>query len=261
MKKWVLLGAVLVVALIAVIFFGISNLGPILKTAVNTYGPRITRTEVHLGDAGVSLFAGEARLQDFLLGNPKGFSAPQAVKVGSIYVNLDEKTLTANPVVIDKVEVRAPEITYEKSVAGDNFQALLKNVQQTTGAGQGGAAASGKEGAPGKKLIIRSFIIRDGRINLTAPALAGQHVTTDLPYVAIQNVGGPKGATPAQVAAEILTVIYRQLQSPDVTAALAQGLKTLGVEVQGIQVKIPLDSQNQPEADAVKGAVKSLLGN
>lgn len=261
MKKWLLIGAIAVGAVIAVVFFGLSNLGPILKTAVNTYGPKITQTDVRLGNAGVSLFAGEVHLQDFILGNPKGFAAPQAVKVGSIYVNLEEKTLTGNPVVIDKLEVRAPEITYEKSGAGDNFQALLQNVKRTTGGGQGGSAAKAQDGDGGKKLVIRSMIIRDGRINLTAAALAGQHVTTDLPYVEIKDVGGRNGAPPAQVAAEILAVIYRQLQSPDVNAALAQGLKTLGVEVQGIQVKLPVEGPNTQEAEAVKGAVKSLLGN
>jgi uncharacterized protein involved in outer membrane biogenesis len=261
MKKWLLAGAALIAVLIAVLYFGLSNLGPLIKTALNTYGPQITRTTLHVGDVGLSLFAGEAHLKDFLLGNPKGFSAPEAVKVGAIDVDLNEKTLADNPVVIDKVEVRAPEITYEKSAAGDNFQALLQNVRQAAGAGRGSPAAGGQKGAADTKLVIRSLVIRDGRINLTAPALAGQHVTTDLPYLEIQDLGGRNGATPEALAAQILTAVYRQIQSPDVTAALAQGLKTLGVEVQGLQVKVPLPRSEEEEAQAVKGAVKSLLGD
>jgi uncharacterized protein involved in outer membrane biogenesis len=75
-----------------------------------------------LGDASVSLFSGEVKLKDFLLGNPPGFQSPQAMKVGSIYVNVDEKSLTGNPIVIDQIEVVAPEITYERSGQGGQFQ-------------------------------------------------------------------------------------------------------------------------------------------
>jgi len=252
MRKWLLAGAALVAVLMVIIYSGVTHLGPLIKTAINTYGPQITRTTVDVGDVGLSLFAGEVRLKDFLLGNPQGFSAPEAVKAGSIDVGLDEKTLTGNPVVIDKVEVRAPEITYEKSAAGDNFQALLENVRQAAGAGQGAADT---------RLVIRRFIIRDGRINLTAAALAGRHVTTDMPYVEIQNLGGRKGAAPAQVATEVLTAVYRQIQSPDVTAALVQGVEMLGVEVPGIQIKAPLPQAAQEQAQAVKDAAKRLSGD
>ncbi|MBL0715005.1 MAG: hypothetical protein JJV98_15035 [Desulfosarcina sp.] len=79
MKRLVLIGCALVLVVMAIVFLGLSNLGPIIKKAVNTYGPQITQTEVRLGDAGVSVFTGEVKLKEFLLGNPKGFSSPQAL--------------------------------------------------------------------------------------------------------------------------------------------------------------------------------------
>ena len=103
MKKWLLIGVAFVVIVIIVLVIGISNLGPMIKTAVNTYGPKMTKTEVHLGDVDVSIFSAEAQLQDFYLGNPKGFKSPDAIKVGSIYVNVDEGSITGETIIIDKI--------------------------------------------------------------------------------------------------------------------------------------------------------------
>ncbi len=264
MKKLVLIGCALVVVVAALVFFGLSNLGPIIKKAVNTYGPEITQTQVQLGDAGVSLFSGEVKLKHFLLGNPKGFKSPQAMKVGSIYVNVDEKSLTGNPIVIDKIEVVAPEITYERSGRDDNFNALLRNVKQRTGAGKsgGGASKSGEAGASGgKKLLIRSVVIKDGRINLTAKVLAGKTVSAELPYIELKDVGGKKeGVTPARAMNLILAELYTQMQSPDVTAALGKGLEELGVTVKGFSVK-GLDDKSKKQVESLKGKVKGILGD
>ncbi|NIQ89369.1 MAG: hypothetical protein GWN93_10010, partial [Deltaproteobacteria bacterium] len=122
MKKWLYIGGVLVVIVVAVLVIGLSKLGPIIKTAVNTYGPKMTKTEVRVEDVGISLFAGQAKLQDFYLGNPKGFKSPQAMSVKAIYVDVDEKSITGNPIIINRIEVVAPDINYEKMSRTDNFK-------------------------------------------------------------------------------------------------------------------------------------------
>ncbi len=265
MKKLILIGCALLVVVAAVVFFGLSNLGPIIKKAVNTYGPEITQTKVRLGDAGVSLFSGEAKLSDFQLGNPKGFNTPEAMKVGSIYVNVDEKSLTGNPIIIDKIEVVAPEITYERSGRGDNFNALLRNVKQRTGAGKSGGDASKpaetEASGGGKKLLIRSVVIKDGRVNLAAKALAGQTISAELPYIELKDVGGQKeGVTPAKAMNLILAELYTQMQSPDVTTVLNKGLEELGVTVKGISVK-GLDEKSKKQVESLKDKVKGILGD
>lgn len=56
MKKWIFIGlGVIVVVIAAVVIVGLSNLGPIIKHAVNTYGPKITKTQLSVDDVGVSI--------------------------------------------------------------------------------------------------------------------------------------------------------------------------------------------------------------
>ena len=92
MKKWIFIGlGAIVVILIVVVVVGLSKLGPIVKMAVNTYGPKITDTELRVDDVGISLFSGEAKLKKFFLGNPKGFKSESAMKIGSVDVDLPAK--------------------------------------------------------------------------------------------------------------------------------------------------------------------------
>ena len=95
MKKWIFIGlGAIVILLIVVVVVGISKLGPLVKMAVNTYGPKITDTELRVDDVGISIFSAEAKLKKFFLGNPAGFKSPSAMKVGSIYVDVDEGSIT-----------------------------------------------------------------------------------------------------------------------------------------------------------------------
>ena len=59
MKKWIYIGIGAIVVVIAIIIFGLSNLGPIIKQAVNSSGPKITKTKLHVDDVGISIFSGE----------------------------------------------------------------------------------------------------------------------------------------------------------------------------------------------------------
>ena len=68
MKKWIAILGAVIIAIIVVIVIGLSNLGPIIKKAINTYGPKMTQTEVRVGDVDVSLFSVKATLKDFYLG-------------------------------------------------------------------------------------------------------------------------------------------------------------------------------------------------
>ncbi len=83
MKKWILIGGGVIIAIILVLVVGFSNLGPMIKRAVNTYGPRITKTVVRLVDVDVGRGAvtGETIIIDktevFVLRSPMKRGAEQ----------------------------------------------------------------------------------------------------------------------------------------------------------------------------------------
>ena len=234
MKKWLLIGSAVVIILIILLFIAVANLGPMIKKAVNTYGPKITKTEVSLGGVGVSIFSGEAKIKDFFLGNPKGFKTPGAMSVGSVLVALDKASLTKNPIIINKIEVLRPEVTYEKMKGTDNFKAILNNVNSVLGASESPKKEepAAKEGG-GKKILIRDFIVSDGKVNLAVSMLgASKSVSVPLPDIHLTNIGGEnQGASPAQVFKEVVAALYEKITSPAVTDALNQEIKALGKDI------------------------------
>jgi len=265
MKKWILLGGgALIVVIIIVLVIGVSNLGPMIKNAVNTYGPEMTKTEVRLGDVGVSLLSAEAELKDFLLGNPEGFKSPQAMSVKSIHLNVDEKSLTKNTIIIDKIEVVAPEIIYEKIRGTDNFQTIMNNVKKAIGADKTTKqpAEKGKK-ADGKKILIKNFIVRGGKVNL-AMALLGENIlNADLPDIHLKNVGQETGgASPAEAFKEIFAALYSKITSPAVTDVFNKGLKKLTTDTQAMteEAKKQLEDASESAKEEMKATTDKLKG-
>lgn len=265
MKKWIILGGgALVAVIIIVLVVGVSNLGPIIKNAVNTYGPKMTKTEVKLGDVGVSLLSAEAELKDFLLGNPKGFKSLQAMRVKSIHLNVDKKSLTKDTIIIDKIEVVAPEITYEKIRGTDNFQTIINNVKKAIGADKTTEqpGEKGKKGE-GKKILIKNFIVRDGKVNLVMAFLGEKTLNANLPDIHLKNVGQEKGgASPAEAFKEIIAALYAKITSPAVTDVFNKGLKKLAADTQAMtqEAKKQLEDAGQTAKEEVKSTADKLKG-
>ena len=267
MKKWIYVGIGVIVVVIAIIIFGLSNLGPIIKQAVNSYGPEITKTELHVADVGISIFSGEAKIKNLFLGNPAGFKTPSAMKVGSALVKVDEKSLTGNTIVIDRIEVISPEITYEKKGESDNFNTILKNITKTSSSEKGAKKESKKEG-PGKKLIIRDFIVKEGKVNLelSVYGIGDKQISATLPNVHLKDIGKEKnGASPAEAFKEVFSALYGEITSPAVTDVLNKELSSMGVNLDSLDQnaikKLGDTIGKEKELNDIGKKVKGIFGN
>ena len=255
-KKIFITVCVLVIIVAAVVFLGVWKLGPVIKTAVNTYGPIITKTEVSVSDVGVSILKGQVKLKGFVLGNPKGFTTSHAFSVNSIYVDVDEKSFTGDTIVIERIEVVAPEINYEKTLKSDNIQKLMENIK---GANTSTAKPSKEEtadvssesGSRAKKIMIRDFYLKGAKVNLTASVLGQQTVSAEIPEIHLKDLGKDQGGiTPEKAFSKIFAAVYKELSSPEITRALTQGLKDMGDNVKKQLEEAGQDLKTAAEADA-----------
>jgi len=253
MKKVLIIIVAAVVIFVAVLIIGASKLGPIIKTAVNTYGPQLTKTELRLGDVSVSLLSGTVKITDFFLGNPKGFTSSEAMKVGSMYIDIDEKTITGDTIVIKTIEVVAPAITYEKKRRTDNFQTIANNVSSASSPKTPEKESAKQEASgPAKQLLIRDFILKQGTVTLATALTGGKAVTARLPDIHLKNIGG-QGASPQKVFGEIFKALQQQITSGSVKDALNQNLKELGKSLDS------LEGEAKKQAEGFKGTVKGLF--
>jgi hypothetical protein len=225
MKKFSTVSAVILLALIVLIAVGLSNLGPIVTKAINIYGPRLTKTEVTVGNVDISLLAGTAMLTDFILGSPKGYTSPETIKVRSIYVDVDERSLLGDIPVINRIEVVHPEIFYEKRDGTDNLRTILDGMKSR----QKGSEPSTPGKTAGKRLLIKDLILRDGTLNMVVSGTGGKNVRVNLSEVHLRNLSEETaGGVTAEVFAAVLDAIYKQVASPGLLGTLDRDLKTIG---------------------------------
>ncbi len=211
MKKYIFIGSgVVLIAVIAMIVLAIMNLGSIIKTATEQYGPQITKTEVKLGSADISILSGSGSLKDFLLGNPKGFTMPSALTCDTIRVKVDTNSLTSDTIIIEEIFIDGPVISYEQKGRTDNFKTILANIKKTVASDK--KTTTAKPDQPSdtgseKKIQINNFIVKNGKINLGGSllnAFGDKGMGMDLPDIHIKDIGKDKETTPAEAFAIVL---------------------------------------------------------
>ena len=240
MKK--ILGFSLVVVVILAIGLYITMqffLGGIVKSSVNKFGPRVTQTKVELLDAKVSPLSGIGTLTGLSVGNPPGWSATDAFRLGKVHVDLEPFSLMKDHIVINELVIEQPEFFYETKLVASNIGDLLKNIEKMAGAKE--AEAKTSDGKP-IKMVVKRLVMNDGRVMIGA---AGQVVTVPLPPINMADIGVPEGGlTPAQVGVAVMrhvtpTIISASMQAfatggGAAGAAAVQGAKDVGNAIKGM---------------------------
>jgi uncharacterized protein involved in outer membrane biogenesis len=196
----------------------------LVKTAVETYAPRITQTKVTLGGVSVSIFGGSASLNDLVVGNPNGFKSDRAMALHKVSISLDSASVMSPVVHIKDVQIIQPQIVFEPGQGSNNLSVIQKNLSRMA-SGQAPAqsattpAATGPQ--PEKKLIIDHFIISDTKATLSLPQLsqvaqmAGQSsdVAVTLPTIEMRDLGTKEGGLPpAKIAEQVMAQLEAQAQ-------------------------------------------------
>lgn len=229
--KWLLrIVGVLVLLVVIAAVVGISRINGILKDTVQTIGPEYTQSEVVLDGVNVSLLKGELALSGLTVGNPAGFATDNAFSLGSIRVNLDLASLNTDTVVVDTIQVVAPQITYEQSSKGNNLQALQRNIESVVGTGGEAQSSEAESSAGGKKLVIKDLRVVDGNIQYSNQLLAGKTLDLPLPEIHLTGIGEKSdGVTAGEVTKLILSEINKAamgaVSKSDAIKDLASGAK------------------------------------
>jgi hypothetical protein len=270
MLKKILIGvAALVVVLVVVgggvFYYVYSNLDSIVKAAIESVGGDATQTKVSVKDVKLSLTSGEGSISGLIVGNPKGFSAPESLSLGSVSVKVDTDSVKKmisdpkSPVVIKEVAINAPSITYERGASTGNLETIQQNVTRYAGIDQSKPAT--KPAAGGKdepKFIIENLYVRDGKIAISHTALQGRTLSSGLPTIHLKDIGKDRGgASPAEIADKVLGAITQQaskIASIDLDKALGDLKGAVGQQLQGV------GGQVQGAPAAVGDRLQGILG-
>jgi cell division protein FtsL len=204
LKKGILFTFIVIAVILSVgVFYLLNNLNMIVKMAIEKYGSEATKTAVRVGSVKISLKNGSGAIHGLTVANPDGFDARHAFSLGEIGIGIGISSLAREVKVIDDVTIRAPKIFVEINKDNKNN---LSEIQKNLPAGPAGAPkpkpTKKKEGKE-PRLIVRRFLFSGGLIHAKAVPLNKEY-DLNLPAFEMRNIGGKNGATPAEIAKQVI---------------------------------------------------------
>lgn len=206
-----IIGAVVLLVLIGAgfgLYYLFSNLEAIVADAIESGGSEATGTDVGVSGVKLELREGRASISGLRVASPDGYDVGDAFSLGDITVDVDVGSLREKPVVLDEVRIEAPVVHAEFTKSGgSNLDDLRRHIQESAGSG---AAGEGGAKAEAPRIRIRRFVFSEGRIEVDASALGLEPRTVKLPEIDLSDLGGPQGATPEEIARQVLGEVTRR---------------------------------------------------
>ena len=211
MKKTGIVVAVLVAVAAIAAYVGYRSIDVLVVYAFEHYGPDILGVPVKVHGARISVFDGVGSVSGLDIGNPPGYAAAQAARVGEIRVSLDPMTVKGPVVHVRELAVDNAKITYERGDGPANLEVIQRHIRGYVDAQSGGARESGGGSSPRHRYLVDRLSIRGVQVTVTHPALRGQGITFDLPEVELRDLGRGEGATSGEIANEVAGALEQKI--------------------------------------------------
>jgi hypothetical protein len=200
---------------------------------VETLGPKITQVPIKLAAVDVSLLSGSAAIKGLVVGNPEGFTTPEAIKLGKAEVSLDVMSVTSSKIKVRKIHVVSPEITLDGGLKVNNLTKIMDNVNNAapkTDEPQTEAPVKEEKGAskPAPKIQVDDFLISGAKVHIHLTGPISKEMTVTLPDIHLTDLGKDKdGITPAELVRIILSKVNASTLKV-VTEAITSSGKLIG---------------------------------
>ncbi|MEZ5388209.1 MAG: hypothetical protein R3F13_22110 [Prosthecobacter sp.] len=233
--KWIIRIILFLVLLIAVLLWlGFSQIDRLVKAGIEQVTPPVVLTDVTVGAVKLSPFSGTGVIENFVIGNPKGYAGPYALRIGKADVAIDTSATGDGKIVLKHIHITDPEIHLEAGLNGTNLKQITKNAEAfAAGMKPSAVAAAGETPAESKtatekdvKLQINELLIRGARVSASTTLVQGAKAETTLPEIRLTNIGdGPEGITPAALTAKVLGILSTEAAKNGAGGSLKNLLK------------------------------------
>jgi hypothetical protein len=243
-----LIGIVLLVV-VGLGVYVVMNSGSLIKSAVETYGPKYLGVDVRLGSADISLTEGTGELRGLVIGNPEGFDGPHAFSLSAIKVGLDPLGQSETLIKVRTIEIDSADLAMIAKGRDTNLQALMANL--TSDSTSETAPAAEETAGPEPKIIIENFAFTNARTSLSSDILGNKAV--EIPDIRLTGIGEKsQGVTIREALKQLLKPIVQAS-----TEALAK--ESLNVDELKAGAKERLDEELKERVGTDLEGVKGLF--
>jgi hypothetical protein len=190
------------------------NMDRLAKEAFEVGGLELLGTPVTLDTVKITFLQGKARFSGLSIANPAGYSTKPAIRIGTIEVDIDLRSVNEPVLVIEHILIRDPEVNYEMNKEGKaNIDKLQKSIDD----------AAPSPGTDTGLMIIDRLDVKGGTIIASADHKPDQKLEFDFPVLFMSDLGEPDGASPEQIGAEISEALMERI----ISAATRAGVDSL----------------------------------
>jgi len=221
--KYLVKFLLLIVGLGIIVIIVVSmSLNGLVKSGVETMGPKVMGVPVTLGEVDISLLSGgtdmRASLNELIIKNPEEYETDYAFSLPSIRVRVNRNSVLTDTVIVEEILIEGPAITFEGSLLGSNLGDIQDNLTRNTRPVSNHEAKEeeknekheeGEEPEPEKKVHIKKVTIKNATINLSLFGGKIDPIQLTLPDFELHDIGKESGGTSFQKAsAKIFDAIY-----------------------------------------------------
>lgn len=176
----------------------------VIKSGLESMGPRMTQTTVTMESMEISPFSGTGSIDGLRLGNPDGYTTEFAIKFDRALIHINPTSLLSDKVVVETFQLDAPEITFEGDRRENNLGKILENMADYFG--------ELNEHRFTGKLQVNHVRLSGGKVHLRLSMFGKQNMTLSAPEIELRDLGtGPDGITSAELTQLIIKKITSKL--------------------------------------------------
>lgn len=260
MKKTLLIIVVLIIAAIAGgVYYVLTNLDSLVKQAIETYGSQATHTAVRVQGVNIRLKNASATISGLTVANPTGFSSPNSFSLGKIAVRIDANALSKKQIVIDEVQVQAPEVFYEINADKQGNLNILKD--NLAGKAKPGTDTATAKAGTQPIITIDKFVFADAALHAKVVPLKDKQYNLKLPSFTLTKLSG----TPEQISKQVLNQLTDrardEIRRQGIDAELDKAKAQLKEKADAEKAKLKEKADTQVEQEKAKAMdkLKDLL--
>ena len=171
------------------------SLGAVIKAGIEKFGSDITQTPITVQSVEVWPLTGSGTIRNLVIGNPEGYKTDHALALPEVRFRLDVASLKTDTIVIEEIYIDSPAITYEVGFGNSNLTTIQKNIESFL------PESEDKPDEFGKNTNIKSVVLKNGEIALSAKIMMGRKVTIYLPPMELENINTN---SPVKAGAKVL---------------------------------------------------------
>jgi hypothetical protein len=243
MKWFIRILVVLAVLIAGLLWFGYSKIDDLLKLGIEKAGTEALQAPVTIQKLKISMFSGAGTIDGLEIGTPTGFSVPCSLRINQADIAINTSASKEDRIVIQHIRFNEPDIHLEVGPGGTNLSQIAKNARATADSvapPSGTAPAPASPETPGKnlKLQVDEILITGAKVNASAGLLPGAQASVPLPEIKLTGLGaGPKGLTPAELTAVILSKLSEEATKAGAGGAVESLLKGSNIKVDAQELK------------------------